>query len=990
MRLRQSTVPRVLRFLSPLLALAILATPAHAQLGMTGPVEPPDEPCSIQFDPNLPTGLLPPTYRWAPAAFVENDPNNGGFTKPDEQNGRLHYFLRDMAGLAASPDTATNQSVLVEAVLLYLGLTKPAVGSGPVINADPKAVATAVAQIAVTGRRAFAHFTSWNAPLSAFSGPQDANLIQLVNKTNPNVNQVALQQAVRFVLEASYSALWAIRSNDPVWRAKRAQMGWIAVSGEDDTPHRPVNVPTAPYPQYDLPVTVSGASGPITATTRYMVASYLGFLGPDAPPYGFPPLPQASSSLNAGGKTLSSGAGVRVGTTVQNGLPGNLINSTQSLQPPRQLPVDGLPVIPAGNKIIIYIHGGGSRLEEAVPLANNLILAGMRTGSKYGIGNQDYTVISFDQPSSAYGAPLDPAMVYGSTYHPSMFHILSFEEQYVINFIEALDQKVGNVKNRVAAVMGGSLGGNLSLLLARESTLVHPYLKTVVAWSPTSMMPGHGAVDDGLIWNGIVGNASATNWGAEVPNTRHDYFHHLYFEMLSKVANLPSNPTMWFRDDWPNRDGTNTCKASEIAQSRFDRYEVYSSSLRRWTTAIDTEQAMYSFQDEDAPGYGPRYQSISSRLLLVAGQKDCYRNGCTGSSDARSALLADTLDIYGYTHDVANQMRGAPGRTLFINNTGHSIHDERPQFFAGEIVSFLKEPDTNLTLSVSVGSTGLRWNSSIAALSYLNNGGVGMLDLNAWWHPYPPVGVSPNNPCGACGALDHFELRGNQNYIFTWGLSRLGYGPADIQGFGINFFPGKRGGANVFDTPDSFALNGISITAVSGPAGTGQMVGASGQPLQLLTPSRAIWQTSQITQPQPALPALSAQACPTIDGITCSSPPKLPPGQETTTLLKAIVNVSRNGQPIVGASVRVDGGTSGSTDARGYAVVSYYLSAYSPQQDQALAGSATDPRGKPVLTRTLGNTSRTILTVPAATASKPGFQPANIRLPKPLSTSPVS
>ena len=39
-----------------------------------------------------------------------------------------------------------------------------------------------------------------------------------------------------------------------------ATMGWIAVSGFDDTPHRPVNVPTAPYPQYDLDVALQGRS----------------------------------------------------------------------------------------------------------------------------------------------------------------------------------------------------------------------------------------------------------------------------------------------------------------------------------------------------------------------------------------------------------------------------------------------------------------------------------------------------------------------------------------------------------------------------------------------------------------------------------------------------------------------------------------------------------------------------------------------------------
>jgi pimeloyl-ACP methyl ester carboxylesterase len=854
MNFRQSTAHSVQHLIFLCLLAAAFSGASRAQLGMTNPVDPPPEPCTLQsnqISPTLPTGMLPQTYQWAPGAFLENDPNNGGFTKPDEQNGRLHYFLRDMAGLAASPVTATSQSVLVDAVLLYLGLTKAAVGSGPAINADPRAVATAVAQLAVTGRRAYANFSSWHSPAGAFSGPQDADLIQLVKNGYPTVDQIALQRAVKFVLDAAYSALWAIRSNDPAWRARRAQMGWIAVSGEDDTPHRPVNVPTAPYPQYDLPVTVTGPSGPVTATTRYMVASYLGFLGPDAPPYGFPPLPQPSSTGNVGGTKVASGIGITTGQS----------NMQIGLSQPWALPLDTLPDIPPypNLKIIVYVHGGGSRLEEAVPLANNLILEALRPDPKR-TSNDNYVVVSFDMPNSAYGDAFDPTKVYGSTYHPSMFHILMFEEQYVINFIEALDQKVGNIKNRIAAVMGGSLGGNMSLLLARESKQKFPYLQTIVAWSPTSMMPGHGNLGNGLVFseatgnpvvNPIVGgNDTATLWGPEEPSTRGDYFHHVYFEMLSRLANIPADPTMWFRNDWYNQDQSVDCKASMVSQSRFDRYEVYSSTLRRWTTAIDTEQAMYSFQDKDANATAPRYQSISSRLLLVAGENDCYRNGCTGSKDPRSALLADTLDIYGFTHDVANQMANTPGRTLFIKDTGHSIHDERPVFFAREIVSFLTEADINLTLTLSVGKTGLRWNSTVYAFFSAADGGGSGLDLNALFHPYPPFSVSPNNPCGACGALDHFELHPNTNNTFTWGLSRAGYNLGDVRTFGINFIHGSRGGANVLDAPDSFALNGVSLVGVEGVSGT--MVNVSGQPLQLLTASVGIWQTSQITQPQVA------------------------------------------------------------------------------------------------------------------------------------------
>jgi hypothetical protein len=51
------------------------------------------------------------------------------------------------------------------------------------------------------------------------------------------------QTAAGKVLDTAYSALWAIRANGANWRAYRRQLGWIAVSGEDDLPHRPANIP---------------------------------------------------------------------------------------------------------------------------------------------------------------------------------------------------------------------------------------------------------------------------------------------------------------------------------------------------------------------------------------------------------------------------------------------------------------------------------------------------------------------------------------------------------------------------------------------------------------------------------------------------------------------------------------------------------------------------------------------------------------------------
>ncbi|HZQ46485.1 MAG TPA: alpha/beta hydrolase, partial [Verrucomicrobiae bacterium] len=326
------------------------------------------------------------------------------------------------------------------------------------------------------------------------------------------------------------------------------------------------------------------------------------------------------------------------------------------------LPHDVQPTIPAGDKVILYLHGGGSRLEEAVALGNNLILQG-RTQQP----SVNYTVISLDLPNSAYGDRLDVATVVPAAYHPSRFHVLDFEEAYVIGFIDALKKQIPNLN--IATVMGGSLGGNLTLRLARRDKAVFPYLMDLVPWSVTTMNPGHGDIGNAITWAEVLGR------GPESPTTRADFFHALFYSSTDPVfQSLPPQPQMWWRSPWKNADGSVDCAQVHTSESRFDRYEIYSPAMRRWAASLNAEQAMYSFRDKD-PGAGlPRLASVTSRILLASGQKDSY-----GSLN----------DIFNNTIKAVPEMINARGQLLLIKNTGHSIHDERPAFFARQIVQFL-------------------------------------------------------------------------------------------------------------------------------------------------------------------------------------------------------------------------------------------------------------------------------------------------------------
>ena len=184
---------------------------------------------------------------------------------------------------------------------------------------------------------------------------------------------------------------------------------WIAVSGEDDPPDYPVNVDIAKYPQYHVPLIVptpKGVNSSINLSIRCIIASV----------QGAPTVPQN-------------------------------------------------PVIPPGNEVVLYIHGEGSRAEEAGDFIPALLSVGAAAG-------RSFTVETFDQPGCGYstmvphlnvapmpptsGGPIDTTSFSGSP-------ILDFVEAAIVALVEAL---IVPTRNPITAIVGGSLGGHMALQLA--------------------------------------------------------------------------------------------------------------------------------------------------------------------------------------------------------------------------------------------------------------------------------------------------------------------------------------------------------------------------------------------------------------------------------------------------------------------------------------------------------------------------------------------
>ena len=612
--------------------------------------------------------LLGPDYLFAPPGFVNSDTSDPNapdlvniylhfpYTGPTtaENDGRLSDFLRALA------QTADPRLMLANAVSLWLGGESAPIPWGDgTITSPPQppgdtALATAVAELTVTGRDAFTAFAAWT--------PQDADLVAEYDSVFPDSSFTPAQiaDAAGHVLDAAYTALWAIRSNEPSWRNKRVAMPWIAVSGFDDTPHRPVNVPTSPYPQYDVTFDVPAATGTMQVTTRYMVASAGAWAGPWQ-----------------GGTTSF--------TNPDPALLGAPATTLPAGPAPRTIPAD-TPSIPVGNKIIIYIHGGGSRAEEAVDMANWFIVEGNAAG-------EDYTVISFDLPNSAYGSRFDVTAATGTPYDYSQGSVLAFELQYIMAVIEKLEATLGIAPGQIAAVMGGSLGGNTSLLLTGfYDPVARPYLRTIVSWSVTATAPSTylGIISAGAVAAYLEGIAAEVT--EPEPYDDHaieaQYIQDMYAKPLSgnPLLPIPPQPVMWYRGGYAPNGALNwePCKDQSIAESRFDRYEVYSPFERRWITAVDLEQISFSFQDN------PPAPKPGSSLMLVAGDNDNYFPNA----------------IYNSTIEVARAIRlSATGKAEFWLDTGHSIHNERPHLFAKEILYFLANPGAGDSPNGTVVST---------------------------------------------------------------------------------------------------------------------------------------------------------------------------------------------------------------------------------------------------------------------------------------------
>jgi pimeloyl-ACP methyl ester carboxylesterase len=538
------------------------------------------------------------------------------------------YCGRLIRPLRTAARTKDAQEILARAaVARYRGRHTELTSPEP----NSRDIQDALSDLAVTGRSAYASFRAL--------GPVEADLSALVKSKlaaaypTHQVIDADLSDAIKQTLERAYKVAWALRGPVSHRRAERDALGWIAVTAEDDPPDRPVNVGSALFPQYNL--TVQVGTTPVTpVTTRFVVAS----------------------------------------RQFQDEYPVKL----KEVPPQRAIP-------PITGDIVFFIHGHSSSAEEAMPLVGPLLQQAENRG-------RQVTLISLDLPSNGYASMIehtDIAKIDDSLWNTG-YPILDFIEDFIVAFVDQLEALQTGFKEKIVGVIGGSLGGNMGLRLARRDPATDPWLHSVVSWSPASTWLSWaraviGIPQKGRFYDLVKHEGVARTRGASVEEEVEEPFYKssinkfFYEEFAGQKIGRIAQSDHWYSKDWPCRDAAKESSHRGI-------YEIYNKIFRRWHWRVAHEQLIYSHWDSDTtdphidpdprndPAAGPaRYTQIMSRMLLAMAHDD------------------DEMPekIFSNTQTLAHEMTMVQGTTLFVEDTGHSIPTERPVFFAGQILDFL-------------------------------------------------------------------------------------------------------------------------------------------------------------------------------------------------------------------------------------------------------------------------------------------------------------
>lgn len=550
-----------------------------------------EEPIETELPRRGPDWLMEPTRH-----AKEKVAYDGGLVSiPHYESGRLHDYLRE----SVRDERGRLQPM---AARLFSAASHHAVGEHE--------LATALTDLCVVGRDSLADLGAsamdqvaaidWPSVMRAAQG--GTVLPHLTSRRTRNGSPRLPTPGLPDFARVEHRARTVAAHLDAGPMVRRAlDAGWIAVSGEDDLPYRPVNVAVTAYRQSDMPLRVWG----LDIGVRYAIAGEL-----------------TASSRN-----------------------------------------------------VLLLHGHSSRLEETEVLAARLL-------------DHGYTVIALDLPGCGYATPIDHQHVLFAEdrSRPQILHPFAVEPQvlsrhsslYVLrflvcalrDFVERLFDRHG-LPPKLDLIAGGSLGGNLGLLLSQLAPHAHDarhgwvhrefsWVGKVASWSPACLWTVP------RIAHGMPHGRSQEK---EITDRRRDQFSrwmnvdHLPFITLRQAE-------QWFRRGWQG-------KGRAIAEGWMSRHETYSPHFRTWHWIIAHEQVKFSHQHAL---FSPDGKRTEKRALDLSG--------------GELLLMAGTGDNFPSTriHDLVRRLGPqipAAGKAMLWRDTGHSIHCERPAELAHVLDRFV-------------------------------------------------------------------------------------------------------------------------------------------------------------------------------------------------------------------------------------------------------------------------------------------------------------
>lgn len=641
--------------------------------------------------------------------------------------GRLNPSLRGDSIVVRGDAVGTLAAAAIFR-LIFSGHARVPFGFGGADNPD---LATAIADLAVTGETVYASLQqSTMAEIDGTMVPAIPILSALITdrleeqasrlgaSLTVEVGSAEADEAVAFVAARASRVAWALNGPASHRSTARSELGWIACDASRDQPRRPVNVPQSSWPVADTTARIEVASGTVDCRTRY---------------------------------TVCGGTDADESVDVERDLPRNR-------RPPR---------IDPDADVLIFLHGHSSRLEEGTGFYESLRNQAQRAFYPRPVV---MIAMDFPSNGYSQYFDHDTVMPLSTTTryvpdHPEerRFGILEFYERFVCAFVEALDRDMradgqAGITHRIVAVIGGSMGGNLALRLSERLVTTPWWMQNTVSWSPASAYESYGNKDYAFpspgeeldpigkevlerayqrCQEGESDNAHATFLalqlvGEQLINDGTPGFEvttrllaFLFQPLISGlaplipfvgglagplisgatgstvlgsvvletgVANIIVNrqSDTWLREE---------CRAgydSNIATlaATIELQERYSARRRRMHWRVGYEQLLFSHQDVVAASHGdPCFRRVMTPLLLIGGGSDTV-DRTTG------------FDIVGGVRFMASRMTQNDGRAIVIDNTGHSIHAERPEWLASQIFSFLMSRRLSEVVAVSRAPTG--------------------------------------------------------------------------------------------------------------------------------------------------------------------------------------------------------------------------------------------------------------------------------------------